>query len=90
MDNPVVVSRRTPGGALSIARRCAAHPKKSIAVLLWMLGLWIAFLAKPGKLTKDQLQAFHTKVAEVSFRRPSTPRARRRTAHNLHPPCLSR
>ena len=72
MDNPVAVSRRTPGpaGALSIAaRRCAAHPKKSLAAVLWLLGLWIAFLAKPNKLTKEQLSAFHAKVAEASGRR---------------------
>lgn len=41
------------------------YPHLSLTLLLWLLGLWVAFLAKPPAVNDEQAAAFKAKLQEV-------------------------
>lgn len=54
-----------PSGALVVAALPLRHPRLTATVLLWALGLCIAFLARPPAITPEQMVAFKAKLKQV-------------------------
>lgn len=52
----------TAGGPLRAPLR---YPRLTLTLLLWLLGLYLAFLARPAAITREQELAFKAKIKEV-------------------------
>ncbi|PRW60003.1 hypothetical protein C2E21_1530 [Chlorella sorokiniana] len=60
-----IVSRS--GGSLAAGRLSAPlrYPRLTVTLLLWVLGLYLAFLARPAAITPEQELAFKAKIKEA-------------------------
>ena len=80
-DRTAVVRRAPSGGSLAATARSAAalplnYPCLALTLALWVLGLFLAFAAKPSKISDMQLAAFNAKLKQargaISLRPPIT------------------
>ncbi|PSC71398.1 ATP-dependent helicase deoxyribonuclease subunit B [Micractinium conductrix] len=65
-----VVRRAPSGGSLAATARSAAalplnYPCLALTLALWVLGLFLAFAAKPSKISDMQLAAFNAKLKQA-------------------------
>lgn len=59
---------RRSGGSLAVGGPLGAplrHPRLALTLVLWLLGLYLAFLARPAAITPQQELAFKAKIKEV-------------------------
>lgn len=65
-DGTAVVTRQaSPSLAVAVFRFPQRHPRAAGFFLVWLLGLYCAFLARPPAITDEQTTAFKVKVQEV-------------------------
>lgn len=65
MPSTAVARRDSAAGSLLAVP--VRHPKAGAVLLLWLLGLWLAFMAKPARITEQQTVAFKEKLSEVGL-----------------------
>ncbi|EFN54176.1 hypothetical protein CHLNCDRAFT_135614 [Chlorella variabilis] len=65
-DGTAVVTRQaSPSLAVAVFRFPQRHPRAAGFFLVWLLGLYCAFLARPPAITDEQTTAFKVKVQEA-------------------------